>query len=378
MTRNKNKTKLKGKDNFKEKIELTPRGQLHKETVYGRIERYKTKLEKVGTKFDLQKIKQVAKQSYREALLIRLAEFNGEPKKAFGGKNSPAKNPIYLNEAKTIEVPEKVKLVWKEDNFTIRKDISPDLKLDKVIDVGVKRALKKRLEEFDGDAKKAFVNLEENPIWLKEPIDKQKWKDAENPKPHELGICLKRVTISGVSNAEALHYKKDHNGELILDGNGRKQAVDFVSTGNNHHVAIYRDEKGNLHEEVVSFYEAVHRVNAGLPIIDRNKNGLEFLFTMKQNEYFVFPSTDFDPNEIDLLNPDNASLISPHLFRVQKISKKNYVFNHHLETSAVNNEILKNKKLSKQTYYFIQTPENLEGLTKVRINHLGQIVKVGE
>jgi CRISPR-associated endonuclease Csn1 len=35
--------------------------------------------------------------------------------------------------------------------------------------------------------------------------------------------------------------------------------VDFVSTGNNHHVAIYRDNKGNLQEEVVSFYDAVVR-----------------------------------------------------------------------------------------------------------------------
>ncbi len=363
VTRNKNKTKIKGKENFKEKTELTPRGKLHKETVYGRIEQYKTKEERIGTKFDLQKIKQVAKQSFREALLIRLAEFDGNPKKAFGGKNAPGKNPIYVDDAKTIEVTAKVKLVWKEDNFTIRKDITPDIKLDKVIDVGIKRVLKRRLEEFDGDAKKAFANLDESPIWLN----------------REKGISIKRVTIFGVSNAEAIHYKKDHNGKFILDESGRKQAVDFVSTGNNHHIAIYRDENGNLHEEVVSFYEAVHRVNAGLPIIDRAKDGLEFLFTMKQNEYFVFPSSDFDPNEIDLLNPNNSSLISLHLFRVQKISSKNYVFNHHQETKAVDGELLKKKKeLAKITYNFIQTPSNLEGIVKVRINHLGEIVKVGE
>ena len=35
-------------------------------------------------------------------------------------------------------MPEKVKLVWKEDNYTIRKDISPALKIEKVIDVGIK------------------------------------------------------------------------------------------------------------------------------------------------------------------------------------------------------------------------------------------------
>ena len=376
VTRNKNKIKIKGKDNYKTKIELTPRGQLHKETVYGRINQYTTKEEKVGSKFDLAKIKQVAKQSYREALLIRLAEFEGNPKKAFTGKNTPSKNPIYLADGKSEGVtssdtptrailPEKVKLVWKEANYTIRKDITPDLKIDKVIDVGVKRILEQRLAEFDNKPKEAFANLEENPIW----INKEK------------GISIKRVTISGVSNAEALHYKKDHRGEHILDQEGNKQAVDFVSTGNNHHVAIYRDAKGKLQDEVVSFYEAVHRINEGLPIIDKNKSGLEFLFTMKQNEYFVFPSDDFKPEEIDLLNPDNTSLISPHLFRVQTLSKveygnssiRDYVFRHHLETTVEKFQTTKDV-----TYYVAKSLARLEGIIKVRINHLGQIVKVGE
>lgn len=369
VTRNKNKIKIKG--SFIEKPQLTPRGQMHKETVYGRIEQYKTKAERIGSKFDLTKIKQVAKQEYRVALLKRLEEFDGNPKKAFTGKNALSKNPILLKRLSIIQseadtknrVPEKVKLVWKETQYTIRKDISPELKIEKVIDVGVRQVLQKRLDEFNGDAKKAFANLEENPIWLNK----------------EKGISIKRVTITGVNNAEAIHSKKDHHGNLILDKNGNKQPSDFVSTGNNHHVAIYSDTKDNLQEEVVSFYEAVARVNAGLPIINKNKDGLKFLFTMKQNEYFIFPTTTFNPLDIDLLNPDNEALISPHLFRVQKLSSKNYVFNHHQETEAVSGDTLKNKKeLSEVSYYFIQTPTNLKNIIKVRINHLGKIVKVGE
>jgi CRISPR-associated endonuclease Csn1 len=357
VTRNKNRIKIKGKDNFKTKIELTPRGQLHKETVYGKVSRYVTKEEKVGGKFDLDKINLVAKKSYREALLLRLEEFKGDAKKAFTGKNSPSKNPIFIDDSKTNTVPEKVKLVSVENIYTIRKDISPDLKIDKVIDVGVKKVLQDRLNEFGGDAKKAFVNLDENPIWLNK----------------EKGISIKRVSITGVNNVEALHYKKDHNGNLLLDESGNKQPVDFVSTGNNHHVAIYRDAKGKLQEEVVSFYEAVHRVNGGLPIIDKNKEGLEFLFTMKQNEYFIFPSDDFEPSEIDLLNPENASLISPYLFRVQKIATKNYFFRHHLETMVENI-----KELKMVTYKPQLGLNGIEGIIKVRINHLGKIVKIGE
>jgi CRISPR-associated endonuclease Csn1 len=149
-------------------------------------------------------------------------------------------------------------------------------------------------------------------------------------------------------------------------------------------VAIYKDEKGNLQENVVSFFEAVERVNQGLPIIDKGYNvhlGWQFLFTMKQNEMFVFPNekTGFNPNEIDLLDPKNKKLISPNLFRVQKIATKNYMFNHHLETIAVSAEILKNKKeLSTIMYHFIQTPSNLNCILKVKVNHLGDVTSVGE
>lgn len=102
---------------------------------------------------------------------------------------------------------------------------------------------------------------------------------------------------------------------------------------------------------------------------------------MKQNEMFIFPNdqTGFNPQGIDLLDPKNKKLISPYLFRVQKISTKNYVFNSHLETKSVDGDMLKNKKqLSGVSYYFIRTPAYLKDIIKVRINHLGDIVQVGE
>ena len=259
------------------------------------------------------------------------------------------------------------------------------------------------MSEFDNDAKKAFSNLDENPIWFNK----------------EKGIAIKRVTISGVSNAIALHDKRDKDGNLILDNDGKPQAVDFVNTGNNHHVAVYRkpvldkegnhveDEEGNkkyeLEENVVSFYKAVSRKNQGLPVIDKTykaNEGWQFLFTMKKNEYFVFPRTEkvektdeetgekskvekvvFDPNDIDLLNPANYALISPNLFRVQKFSKviygnlvvRDYVFRHHLET-----KIDDKKELKDIAYKSIKSLSIFDKIVKVRVNHLGQIVKVGE
>lgn len=367
VTKNKNKTKSAKGDKVKQ--QLTPRGQLHKETVYGKIQQYVIKEEKINAKFDEETIFKVSKPQYNIALLKRLHENNNDPVKAFTGKNSPSKNPIYLNDQQTIQVPEKVKLVWLEDDFTIRKDISPDLKIEKVVDMGIQNILYKRLERFNNNEKEAFSNLDKNPIWLNE----------------EKGILIKRVTISGVKSAEPLHFKKDHHGKNILDNEGKPIPVDFVSTGNNHHVAIYRDENGNLQDEVISLHKVItERVNQGLPVIDKTYNqhlGWNFLFTMKQNEYFIFPSKDFDPLEIDLLDPFNNKLISPNLFRVQKFSKvtygnssvRDYVFRHHFETSVEDK-----KELKDITYKSIKSLQYFEGIVKVRINHIGQIVKVGE
>ena len=371
VTKNINKTKKKG--GVVSKIVLTPRGQLHKETIYGSAKFLTTKEEKVSGKFDLETINKVQNEKFRNALLERLKEFDGDPKKAFTGKNVLAKNPIYLNEEKSEKVSESVILAWYETAYTIRKAVNSDnfkdyKNLEKIIDKGVKEILKKRLDAFKGNAKEAFSDLEKNPIWLNE----------------SKGIAIKTVTITGINNAETLHYKKDHLGKEILDENGKRIAVDFVSTGNNHHVAIYEDIDGNLQERIVSFYEAVERVNQGLSIIDKEYNsglGWKFLFTMKQNEMFLFPSEDFNPIEIDLFDEKKLSLISKNMFRVQSVSIVNYgnsvirdfKFRHHLETMV--GDI---KELQGVTYHQIKSLPPLKGIVKVRLNHLGKIVQVGE
>ncbi len=96
---------------------------------------------------------------------------------------------------------------------------------------------------------------------------------------------------------------------------------------------------------------------------------------MKKNEFFVFPneSTGFDPQEVDLTDPANYAEISPNLFRVQKLSSLKYAFRHHLETTVDENKVLRDI-----TWKFIQSPNGLKGIVKVRLNHLGQIVHVGE
>lgn len=371
VTRQTNITKRCGDVN--KKIELTPRGPLHNDTIYGKSYVYEPSEKKI-TSLSLENIHIVANKRERDIIKQRLIEFDGNSEKAFTGKNSLDKNPIYYDDAHTVKISDKVKCVTLEPRFTIRKAVTPDLKIDKVIDRGIKTILQDRLNQFEGNAQKAFSNLEENPIWLNK----------------EKGIQIKRVAVAGVRNVEALHDKRDKNGNFILDKQGKKQPVDFVSTNNNHHVAIFQDKDGNLQECIVSMFEATQRAVQHKPVIDKTykyEDGWRFLFTLKQNEYFIFPQyetiTDengdkktictFNPNDIDLMNPDNYALISPNLFRVQKLSSKYYCFRHHLETT-----VEEKKELKGITWKRITALDNLKDTIKVRIDHIGRIVGIGE
>ncbi|MGM9781366.1 MAG: type II CRISPR RNA-guided endonuclease Cas9 [Candidatus Cryptobacteroides sp.] len=359
-TLNVNTTKAKG--GLRRMTQQTPRGPLHKETIYGRSLKYVTKEEKVGSSFDYEKIGTVCVKAVRQALKQRLDEYGGNPKTAFTGKNALDKNPIWLDNEHSAKVPERVRTVRLEPVYTVRKPVDPGLNVDKVVDVKIKQILKNRLDEFNGNAAKAFSNLDENPIWLNK----------------EKGIAIKRVAIDAGVNPCAIHSKRDKDGRLILDSDGREIPSDFVVTGNNHHIAICRDENGALQEYPVTFLEAVMRKRSGADVVDKNYNkdkGWSFVFSMKQNEYFVFPDPEsgFSPEDYDLTDPGNNSVISPYLFRVQKLASGDYSFRHHLDTT-----VDESKQLRDITWKRIRAVSGLEGIVKVRLDHLGRIVAVGE
>ncbi len=349
----------------------TPRGPLHKETIYGRVVLPRKEWKKIGKDFDEAMIRRVVDPAYRRALLQRLREFENNPRKAFTGKNALTKNPIFIDEHRILTIPEKVE-VWTYDRKTTKR-VPVDPNLDrktierKVFDPVIRQRLLARLEAFDGNPKEAFSDLEKNPIWLDE----------------KAGIAIKRVTLAGGETVRPLHIKHDHHGQPIPDENGRPRPADYVWLRNNHHVAIYQDPEGKLHERVVSFFEAVERKNQGLPVVDREYNrdkGWQLLMTLKKNEMFVFPNPDtgFDPRAIDLTDEANYHRISPNLFRVQTISSKDFRFAHHLETQAITKEDFKNEKLKRVKYYRLRKLQDLLPIVKVRLNHLGKIVQVGE
>lgn len=360
VTRNLNKTKKK--DGFNKNTTLTPRGSLHKETVYGRRRIYEKYEVAVGARLTAFEIAMVASQVERNALLSRLEQYNGDPKKAFTGKNSPENNPIFIDSSHSSKIGKKVSCVRMKDVYSVRKDIDPSLKLDKVMDARIRKILRDRLDEFGGNATKAFSNLQDNPIWLNK----------------EKGISIKKVTIAENFDLVALHDKKDFRGNKILDKDGNTIPSDYVNLRNNHHIALYKGPDGNIVEKVVTFYEALDRVSSGFKAVDTNwkkDEGFTFMFSMKINEMFVFPNpaTGFDPKEIDLTDNRNYAQISPNLYRVQKLSSSDYWFRHHLETTLDDNLSLKNI-----TWKRITSLNSMNGAIKVRINHIGEIVSVGE
>lgn len=361
-TRNYNKINKTRFEEGKETLQLclTPRGSLHDKTFYGKRKILKTAPRPLSDQWTMEEVALIAHPQIRNAVKVHIASY---PSISEALKNKTLeKNPILYN-GEPIK-----KVVCYEEIFTLRKPIDKDIEIDNILDGKVKEVLRKRLEEYEGNKNKAFSNLGDAPIWVDE----------------NQSICIKRVTTKArAKNLEAIHSKRKRtpNPEevsYLLDEEGKRIPTDYIQTGNNHHIALYRDAKGKIQECSISFMEAMARVNAGLPIIDKSYNkekGWEFLFTIKKNELFVFPNpeTDFDPHKIDLMDAKNKALISPNLYRVQKISSTSvdYMFRHHLETNLKHDiENLTSKRIS--------SLNNLKDCVKVRLNHLGDIVAVGE
>src|SRR5690606_21508328 len=344
LTKNINQPK-----NSKEQITWVPRARLHEDTIMGRVKRIAEKKMKLSDKVSVEEIEMIVNPEIKEMLHQHLAKFGGNPKMAFTTKTLK-KKPILYKEKELKEF-----LVYEWINIkrvTVNENIT-DAQIEKIIDKESYRAVKGRLN--GGKIKEAFKNLTENPIRLKN------------------GMILKTVTVSDESKVEK-----------IRSG--------YAITGKNHHALIYKDENGKYNDKVVSFWEAVaiglqnvKEHNNPYPIINRNDDdelGI-FQFSMQINDLFVFDLKHSDnpqeENEIDFFDAKNRKLISDKLFRVQKMSKGSngqfvLEFRHHLETSVTRNDLV----LKNTTWAKISKNSDLERLTKIRVNHLGEIIKIEE
>lgn len=348
---------------------IVPRGALHEQFVYGKIKTiakdFKTGLLiKYPIKYLFENPNLIAEPTTKTKVEERLNHFEGNIKKSI---ESLKKAPIYLDLAKTILLTSSH---CYKDEFVIKYKIT-DLKKDDVkyiIDEKVKDLVQARLDAHNGKEKEAFKDT----LWFN-----------ENKK---IPILTVRC-FTGLSAVEAI--KKDENGKEI----------GFAKTGNNHHIAIYRNSEGKQIQHLCTFWHAVERKKFRVPYIINNTNSLwnylldkdvpqtfldklpvdnlELQFSMQQNEMFVLglSKDEFD----EAVQQNNKALFSKNLYLVWSLSENNYWFRHHLETKNSDLKNISGVKESKRLYN-IRSIGALNELNpiKVRLNHLGEITKVGE
>ena len=235
-----------------------------------------------------------------------------------------------------------------------------DKDVPSIVDKGIQRIIKARLEAYNNDAKKAFA----------EPL----YSDAAQTKQIRSVRCF-----TGRVREKMIPLRRNDAGEEIA----------FVAPGSNHHVAFYRDSEGVLQEAVVSFYQAIERAKYQLPMIVKDpravvEEALErnvpdfvlsalphsswtFVESMQKNEMFLIGLSD-DEIARAIKEADRATF-NDHLYRVQKFSSKDYYFRYHLEIQL---DDIKGGSIPK--FYRVSFSKYLElNPRKVRVDLLGNL-----
>jgi CRISPR-associated protein, csn1 family len=194
---------------------------------------------------------------------------------------------------------------------------------------------------------------------------------------------------------------KDQSKLVPLRYNIEGEAVGFVAPGNNHHLALYKDDDGNVVESIVTFWQAVERARYGLPIVVVNPrevmekaltipelpesvlkalpaSNLRLMEVLRMNDMFLIGMKDEEIKAA--IKGEVYSTLSRYLYRVQKLSSMYYVFRYHLETEVkdekkaeVKDEEEEEVKIPK--FYRVQSMKAYVKLNprKVKIDILGRI-----
>lgn len=361
------------------------------------------------------------KPGKRVATISKLkAKGKNETKGVITPRGALSEESVY-GKIKTIETGKPVKYLFENSHLIFK----PYIKV--LIDT--------RINEHNGDIKKAIASLKKEPVYLdkektkvleygtcykdevvvKYPIEglkandvkfivdkkvrkiieerllqfnnkeKEAFKDLENNPVwfnKEKSIPIRSVRcFTGLQAVEPV--KKDEN------GNG----IGFVKLGNNHHIAIYLTADGKKHEHVCSFWHAVERKKYGMPVViadpkkvwdkilaEKENYPQEFLGKLPPDDWQL--QLSMQQNEMFILgmNKEDAKKhlekkdrkeISQHLYRIQKLGANDYWFRHHLETELVDSEDAKKSK----RFYRLQSIAGLEkeNPLKVSINNIGEI-----
>lgn len=259
-----------------------------------------------------------------------------------------------------ITVNGEPQIVCKYDLHSLKaKDV------DYVVDLALRKRLKELLAQHGGKEKEAFAG----DVYMDE---------AGTQGPIRSVRCF-----TGLDRGKMKAVKYDEQGD----------AVGFVSTQNNHHLAIYRTPKGKLVESIVTFWDAVDRARYGIPlVITHPREVMEqvlqrgdipesvlsllppsdwvFVDSLQQDEMVIIGLSDEELQRA--LEVQDYRKLSEHLYRVQKVSSLYYVFRYHLETSVTDD---KNTLGRIPKFHRVRSLADYEkrNIRKVRVDLLGRI-----
>ncbi len=212
-------------------------------------------------------------------------------------------------------------------------------------------------------------NLDKNKQkFIKEKIDKI-LKENSFFMPNE-GKRYKRLNKIEPENFQRSPVPIKQLRIKIVLGNAEKLVDDvqqFVDPNKNHHVLIYKDQKSNLKEEVVTFWTVVERKRQKQDVFQLPLDGKEIQTTLQINDMFLLGLKD---DEINWEQPNN-NLLKEHLYRVQKLTSGDYFFRKHKSSTITDDDYKQIRGFGEgKTGWFSFNP------IKVKISVSGKITKV--
>ena len=215
-----------------------------------------------------------------------------------------------------------------EEAFHVRKPIESletAKQIDKVVDNSIRLLILKRVNELGGFVKD---KVPANTFFI---VDENGIKQPQLFLPNKNGAAVPILKVRVKENIGGAEKLKENVNQ-------------WVNPRNNHHVLIYKDEKGNLKEEVVTFWTVVERKRTGQSAYQLPTDGKEIVTTLHINDMFLL---GLNEEEINWGNPDYDQLTS-YLFKVQTLSSIFYEF-------RLNSDSTQNKDTNSSVFRRIQS-----------------------
>jgi CRISPR-associated endonuclease Csn1 len=205
-----------------------------------------------------------------------------------------------------------------EEAFHVRKAIDSlmtEKQLEKVVDKAIRALIYKRVQELGGFDKD---KIPANTFFI---VDETGVKQPQIFLPNKNGNPVPVLKVRMKENFSGAEQLKDNVNQ-------------WVNPRNNHHVLIYKDEKGILKEEVVTFWTVVERKRTGEAVYKLPTDGKEIVTTLHINDLFLLGLKEED---INWVNPD-YEILKEHLYRVQKLTSGDYFFRKHKSSTITDND----------------------------------------